>query len=120
MGTPTVTERAFRDPRSGWRSMKSARGEIMELSGRAGDQGGGVIGGCPINRQPTPWLSVASSLSTTVCRRDRYPSSRLALSVSLSAKLRVTGAHTEHMPFYLRVFFRLLSSWVHGEKSWSL
>jgi hypothetical protein len=23
------------------------------------------------------------------------------------------------MPFYLRMFFRVLSSWVHGERSWS-
>jgi hypothetical protein len=41
----------------------------------------------------------------------------LALPVSLSPKLRVTGAETEHMPFYLQVFFRVLSSWVHGEFS---
>jgi hypothetical protein len=36
----------------------------------------------------------------------------LALSVSLPPKLRMTSAQTEHMPFYLRVFFRVLSSWV--------
>jgi hypothetical protein len=41
----------------------------------------------------------------------------LALSVSVPAKLRVTTAQSEHMPFYLQVFFRVLSSWVHGEKS---
>jgi hypothetical protein len=35
------------------------------------------------------------------------------LSVSIPPKLRVTGAETEDMPLYLRVFFRLLSSWVH-------
>jgi hypothetical protein len=34
----------------------------------------------------------------------------------LPPKLRVTSAQTEHMPFYLRVFFRVLSSWVHHPK----
>jgi hypothetical protein len=43
----------------------------------------------------------------------------LALSISLPPKLRMTSAQTEHMPFYLRIFFRVLASWVHGEKSWS-
>jgi hypothetical protein len=28
-------------------------------------------------------------------------------------KLRVTTAQMEHMPFHLRTFFRVLSSWVH-------
>jgi hypothetical protein len=37
----------------------------------------------------------------------------LALPVPLPSKLRVTTAKTEHMPIYLRVFFRVLSSWVH-------
>jgi hypothetical protein len=40
-----------------------------------------------------------------------------ALPIALPPKLRVTTAETEHMPFYLRIFFRVLSSWVHG---WSL
>jgi hypothetical protein len=38
----------------------------------------------------------------------------LTLPVSLTPKLRVTGAQTEYMPLYLRTFVRLLSSWVHG------
>src|SRR3546814_11085599 len=38
---------------------------------------------------------------------------------SVPPKLRVTTAQTEHMPFYLRTFLPVLSSWVHGEKSWS-
>jgi hypothetical protein len=38
----------------------------------------------------------------------------LLLSVSLAPKLRVTIAETEHMPIYLRTFFRVLSSWVHA------
>jgi len=37
----------------------------------------------------------------------------LRLPISLASKLRVSSAQTEHMPFYLRVFFRVLSSWVH-------
>ncbi len=37
----------------------------------------------------------------------------LAPSVSLSPKLRVTTAEMEYMPFCLRTFFRVLSSWVH-------
>jgi hypothetical protein len=46
-----------------------------------------------------------------------HPSSMLVPSVSLSLKLRVTTAEIEYMPFYLRVFFRLLSSWVHTRLS---
>src|SRR5581483_5605334 len=37
----------------------------------------------------------------------------LDLPVSLPTKLGVTSAQMEHMPVYLRVFFRVLSSWVH-------
>jgi hypothetical protein len=40
------------------------------------------------------------------------------LPVTRTSKLGVTGTQMEHMPFYLRIFFRVLSSWVHGEKSW--
>jgi len=36
------------------------------------------------------------------------------LCVTLASKLRVTGTETEHMPLYLRTFFRVLSSWVHA------
>jgi hypothetical protein len=36
------------------------------------------------------------------------------LPVSLPPKLCVRTAETEHLPFYLRIFFRVLSSWVHG------
>jgi hypothetical protein len=43
----------------------------------------------------------------------------LAPPVSVPPKLGVTTAETEYMPIYLRIFFRVLSSWVHGEKSWS-
>lgn len=31
----------------------------------------------------------------------------------VTSNLGMTTAETEHMPFYLRTFFRLLSSWVH-------
>jgi hypothetical protein len=37
-------------------------------------------------------------------------------SITVAAKLRVTGTQMEHMPLYLRVFFRVLSSWVHHPK----
>ena len=37
----------------------------------------------------------------------------LALAIALPSKLRVAPAETEHMPIYLRTFFRVLSSWVH-------
>jgi hypothetical protein len=36
------------------------------------------------------------------------------LPVSVTPKLGVSGTETEHMPFYLRTFVRLLSSWVHA------
>jgi hypothetical protein len=36
-----------------------------------------------------------------------------AFAVTVASKLGVSGAETEHMPFYLRIFFRVLSSWVH-------
>jgi hypothetical protein len=85
----------------------------VEASGRAGDQGGSMVGSCVIVSRPT----------ASVCRQRRRshrragelpcPSSLLAHSVSLPPKLGVTGAQTEHMPIYLRTFFRVLSSWVH-------
>jgi hypothetical protein len=40
----------------------------------------------------------------------------LPLPVSLPPKLRVTTADTEHVPFHLRTFFRVLSSWAHHLK----
>jgi hypothetical protein len=36
------------------------------------------------------------------------------LPVSLPPQLRVSIAEVEHMPIYLRTFFRVLSSWVHA------
>jgi hypothetical protein len=89
----------------------------VELSGRARDQGCGMV----------DYWRVARERDTAVCRSSvaldpdwegrSSPSSVLAPSVPLSPKLRVAIAQTEHMPFYLRVFFRLLSSWVHHVKS---
>ncbi len=35
-------------------------------------------------------------------------------SITVPARLRVAGAQTKDMPIYLRVFFRVLSSWGHG------
>jgi hypothetical protein len=44
--------------------------------------------------------------------RNGTPSLRAAPPVALTALLRVAGGHAEDMAFYLRTFFRLLSSWV--------
>jgi hypothetical protein len=33
-------------------------------------------------------------------------------SVAVASKLRVTGSQMKDMPIYLRIFFRVLSSWV--------
>lgn len=41
------------------------------------------------------------------------PSLATVIPVSIVTKLRVTVAEMQNMPFYLRVYFRLLSSWVH-------
>ena len=35
------------------------------------------------------------------------------LPIAGAVELGVTGPQMEHMPIYLRVFFRVLSSWVH-------
>jgi hypothetical protein len=59
----------------------------------------------------------SAGASTVDGGTDRPPSSVLSSSVSVPPKLRVTGAYTENMPFYLRTFFRVLSSWVHYLKS---
>jgi len=37
----------------------------------------------------------------------------LDLPIAGAAELGVTGTQMEHMPFYLRTFFRVLASWVH-------
>ncbi len=37
-------------------------------------------------------------------------------AITLSSELRVAGPETEHMPFYLRTFFRVLSSWVRSAR----
>jgi len=38
-------------------------------------------------------------------------------SIAAASKLRVTGTQTGNMAFYLRTFFRLLSSWGRGVMS---
>jgi len=38
------------------------------------------------------------------------------LPVTRASKLGVTGAQAEHIPFYLRTFLRVLSSWVHADQ----
>jgi hypothetical protein len=39
-----------------------------------------------------------------------------AFAVSIASNLRVTCSEREHMPIYLRAFFRVLSSWVHSAR----
>lgn len=88
-------------------------GRDRGASGKAGDQGSGVFSGC-LSRSTTHGAGLAGFVALN--RRllgGSSPSSVLALPVSLSPKLCVTRADTEHTPFYLRTFFRVLSSWVH-------
>jgi hypothetical protein len=59
-----------------------------------------------------PWMPWTTALTGEV--RPQEPiliGSRS--SVTVPTELRVTGSETKHMPFYLRTFFRVLSSWVH-------
>lgn len=49
--------------------------------------------------------------ATTIVRRAQLWV--LDLPIAGAAELGVTGAQMEHMPFYLRAFLRVLSSWVH-------
>lgn len=58
------------------------------------------------------WLS--GSYAVTLPSALHWP---LSSSIAVTSKLGVSGTETEHMPIYLRTFLRLLSSWVHGEKS---
>src|SRR5262245_24685661 len=96
------------------------RGAIGEPSERAGDQSGGVVGSVlTIPHEHGPACRKPRRSQRTVAKRSSA-SSVLALSVSLPPKLCVTAAQTEHMPFYLREFFRVLSSWVHRSCSRSL
>jgi hypothetical protein len=92
---------------------RTGRGEIAEPSGSAGDQGGPMFGRCLIaSRAPLPFAGSFVLLNRRSWKRSS-PSSALTLSVSLPPKLRVTPTETEHMPIYLRTFFRVLSSLVH-------
>jgi len=62
----------------------------------------------------------SSPRSSRSCGDSPYRASPADVSsVAVASKLRVTGAEMENMALNLRTFFRLLSSWVHGEKSWS-
>src|SRR5438876_3832371 len=61
-------------------------------------------------RPPSAWLEEGGAHE----RSEHEPSWGFALPVSLPPKLRVTGGETEDMPLHLRIFFRVLSSWVHG------
>jgi hypothetical protein len=66
----------------------------------------GTASVCRQRRRSNRWLWKRSSASSVV-----------ALPVSLPPKFRVSIAETEHIPFYLRRSFRLLSSWVPEEFS---
>ena len=100
--------------KTGRRTFRSARGEIVESSGRVDAWGWRCIRSAYGRHDPR----LGSAPASTADGGSRStPSSMLAPSVSLSPKLRVTTAQTQNMPFYLRTFFRVLSSWVHGEKS---
>lgn len=66
-----------------------------------------AFGGCLIAHDP------ACACRHLLPTGSVEPSCSARLPVSLPTKLRVTTAETEHMPFYLRVFLRVLSSWVH-------
>ena len=52
--------------------------------------------------------------ATTIVRRAQLWV--LDLPIAGAAELGVTGAQMEHMPFYLRAFLRVLSSWVHSDQ----
>src|SRR6266511_4118757 len=63
--------------------------------------------GCP----PAARAEIRPSLRLGSSRATFWPT--VVLPVAGPRKLRVTHAEAEHMPVYLRVFLRLLSSWVH-------
>jgi hypothetical protein len=97
-------------------STRPTRGGIVEASVglTIGMEACSVAEGSP-DRSPR----LAGSLSRSQPRLDEswHPSSMFSPSVSLSPKLRVTTAEMEHMPIYLRTFFRLLSTWVRSGRN---
>jgi hypothetical protein len=96
---------------SGERSWSHRGGQPIEPGCR--------IAACPVDgRYSAGPLAFVVDLNRGIREADQVGVA-LPLPVSLTAELGVTTAQTEHMPFYLRVFFRVLSSWVHGEKSWT-
>jgi hypothetical protein len=96
---------------SGERSWSHRGGQPIEPGCR--------IAACPVDgRYSAGPLAFVVDLNRGIGEADQVGVA-LPLPVSLTAELGVTTAQTEHMPFYLRVFFRVLSSWVHGEMSCS-
>jgi hypothetical protein len=101
--------------------LSSTTGEAVRWRDR------GVIGGLTIGMEACSVAEASPDLGPVLLAllldlnrgldESWHPSSMLVPSVSLSPKLRVTTAEIEYMPFYLRVFFRLLSSWVHTRLS---
>ncbi len=85
----------------------------MEPSGRTRDLSDVMIGGCPI--RPTTTAPVTRTLVLPAAGLDQGRACHRCstLAVAVPPKLRVTGGDVQHMAFYLRVFLRLLSSWVH-------
>jgi hypothetical protein len=72
-----------------------------------------MVGGCVIASKPRlPFAGSVVVLNRRAWERASA-SSLLALAIALPSNLRVAPAETEHMPIYLRTFFRVLSSWVH-------
>jgi hypothetical protein len=94
---------------SGERSWSHRGGQPIEPGCR--------IAACPVDgRYSAGPLAFVVDLNRGIGEADQVGVA-LPLPVSLTAELGVTTAQTEHMPFYLRVFFRVLSSWVHYPKS---
>jgi hypothetical protein len=58
-------------------------------------------------------------LRWTLRFRDRESNSKGSTTVAVAPDLGMAFAQRDRQPVYLRTFFRLLYSWVPGEKSWS-
>jgi hypothetical protein len=76
----------------------------------------------PNDRGPThvlshasPWCSYAVTFASAIRESNSAPSPTVAVATNLGVAL----AENDWQTLYLRTFFRLLSSRVHGEKSWS-
>jgi hypothetical protein len=91
--------------------LRSDRGEIVEPSGRRRNQGGECVVWLPECSGITPSPNLSPRPQELAFAKATESVILLLLPVPLTTKLRVAGAETHHMPFYLRIFFRVLSSW---------